>query len=85
MVKLNDSSHEALLDEYYDNYPVGVDTDYTFDTTANTAVLSFTWNVTGDEDNLLMLTWPHHRYVFVAFAVVLLVSVCASHSISYIE
>lgn len=64
LVKLNDSSHEALLDQYYENYPVSVDTDYTFDTDANTAVLSFTWNVTGDEDSLLMLTWPHHRCVF---------------------
>lgn len=61
MVKLNDPSHEALLDQYYTNYPVSVETDYSFDTDGETAMLRFTWTVSGDENNLLMLTWPHHR------------------------
>lgn len=61
MVKLNDSSHEALLDQYYTNYATGMLTDYAFDTDGVSAQLRFTWTVQGDQDNLLLLTWPHHR------------------------
>lgn len=59
MVKLNNTSHEAILDEYYANYPTGVTTDYSF--AGDTADLTFTWDVVGTASNLLMLTWPHHR------------------------
>lgn len=59
MVKLNSTSHEALLDQYHANYPTGVTTDYSF--SDDTADLKFTWNVTGTASDLLMLTWPHHR------------------------
>lgn len=59
MVKLNSTSHAALLDQYAATYPTGVTTDYTF--SGNSANLIFTWSVVGTASNLLMLTWPHHR------------------------
>ncbi|KAF5375528.1 hypothetical protein D9615_009199 [Tricholomella constricta] len=59
MVKLNAAGHEALLDQYSANYPRGVSTDY--DISGNVGTLRFTWTVTGNAANLLMLTWPHHR------------------------
>ncbi|KZP11846.1 glycoside hydrolase family 81 protein [Athelia psychrophila] len=64
MVKLNSTSHEALLDEYYANYPTGVTTDYSF--SGDTADLTFTWDVVGTASDLLMLTWPHHRIKMVS-------------------
>ncbi|TFY78172.1 hypothetical protein EWM64_g5840 [Hericium alpestre] len=60
VVKLNDPSHAATLDQYSANYPTAVDVDYAFPD-ANTGTLTFTWQVTGSASNLLMLTWPHHR------------------------
>ncbi|KZT36281.1 hypothetical protein SISSUDRAFT_1034970 [Sistotremastrum suecicum HHB10207 ss-3] len=59
VAKLNSTSHQPLLDQYAANYPTAVTTDYTF--SGDTATLSFTWTVTGNAANLLMLTWPHHR------------------------
>ncbi|RDB25146.1 putative endo-1,3(4)-beta-glucanase 2 [Hypsizygus marmoreus] len=59
LVKLNASGHEALLDQYYTNYPTGVATDY--DISGDVGTLRFTWTVQGNANNLLMLTWPHHR------------------------
>jgi endo-1,3(4)-beta-glucanase len=56
---LAQSSHKALLDQYYQNYPTSVGIDYSFTTTTGT--LLFNWNVVGNGANLLMLTWPHHR------------------------
>lgn len=61
MVKLNSTSHQPLLDQYHATYPTGVTTDYSF--SGNTSTLSFTWTVTGTASNLLMLSWPHHRYL----------------------
>lgn len=61
VVKLNSSSHKALLDQYVANYPTGVKTDYDFN--GDVGTLRFTWTVTGNAANLLMLTWPHHRCV----------------------
>jgi endo-1,3(4)-beta-glucanase len=61
VVKLNNTLHEALLDQYVANYPTGVTTDYTF--TGDLVDLTFTWAVMGTPSNLLMLTWPHHRWV----------------------
>lgn len=59
VVKLNSTSHQPLLDQYAANYPTGVTTDYSF--SGDSATLTFTWDVTGDADDLLMLSWPHHR------------------------
>lgn len=59
MVKLNSTSHQALLDQYSSNYATAVTTDYSF--SGDNANLIFTWNVIGTASNLLMLTWPHHR------------------------
>ncbi|KAG6882679.1 hypothetical protein C0993_009599, partial [Termitomyces sp. T159_Od127] len=59
VVKLNAPSHKALLDQYVANYPTGVNTDYDFN--GDVGTLRFTWTVTGNAANLLMLTWPHHR------------------------
>ncbi|KAG5352235.1 hypothetical protein C0989_003168 [Termitomyces sp. Mn162] len=61
VVKLNSPSHKAILDQYVANYPTGVSTDYDFN--GDVGTLRFTWTVTGNAANLLMLTWPHHRCV----------------------
>ncbi|THH05220.1 hypothetical protein EW146_g9962 [Bondarzewia mesenterica] len=55
MVKLNQTSHEALLDQYVANYPTAVETDYSFSSTDPTAILRFTWTVTGSPNDLLMI------------------------------
>ncbi|KAG6853670.1 hypothetical protein C0991_002469 [Blastosporella zonata] len=59
VVKVNAPGHQALLDQYSANYPTAVATDYDF--SGNVGTLRFTWTVTGNAANLLMLTWPHHR------------------------
>jgi endo-1,3(4)-beta-glucanase len=59
VAKLNDPAHQTTLDTYAPNYPTAVNTDYTF--SGDSATLSFTWTVTGNAGNLLMLTFPHHR------------------------
>ncbi|TRX92714.1 hypothetical protein FHL15_006388 [Xylaria flabelliformis] len=59
LVKLNDPSHKALLDQHYQVYPTTVGLDYSF--TDTTSTLIFNWNTIGDGSQLLMLTWPHHR------------------------
>ncbi|KAG6883475.1 hypothetical protein C0993_005963 [Termitomyces sp. T159_Od127] len=59
VVKLDSPSHKDLLDRYVANYPTGVTIDYDFD--GDVGTLRFTWAVTGNAANLLMLTWPHHR------------------------
>ncbi|KAI0064745.1 glycoside hydrolase family 81 protein [Artomyces pyxidatus] len=61
VVKLNDPSHKALLDQYVANFPTAVSTDYAFSSTSPQATLKFIWSVTGNASDLLMLTWPHHR------------------------
>lgn len=66
VVKLNDPSHQALLDQHAAVYPTGANVDYSF--TDTQATLKFIWTVQGDADNLLMLTWPHHRYVPLRFS-----------------
>jgi hypothetical protein len=59
LVELAQSSHKALLDQYYQVYPISVGLDYSF--TDTTGTLIFNWNTVGDSSKLLMLTWPHHR------------------------
>ncbi|GFP55649.1 hypothetical protein ACSS6W_008979 [Trichoderma asperelloides] len=59
VVRLVQSSHKALLDQYYTVYPTGVGLDYSFTTTQGTLI--FNYNTVGAGANLLMLTWPHHR------------------------
>ena len=59
LVMLAQSSHKALLDQYYQVYPVSVGLDYSFTDTNGT--LLFNWDTVGDGSKLLMLTWPHHR------------------------
>lgn len=59
LVKLNDASHKALLDQRYQVYPTAAALDYSFSGTTGTMV--FTWTTVGDAGSLLMLTWPHHR------------------------
>lgn len=60
LVMLNESMHKTLLDEHYQVYPVRQDFDYSF--TDTTGTLIFSWaTYGGDREDLLMLTWPHHR------------------------
>ncbi|EJD48972.1 glycoside hydrolase family 81 protein [Auricularia subglabra TFB-10046 SS5] len=66
LAKLDAAPHEATLDTYVANYATGVTTDYAFAGNGTTASLTFTWDVVGDENKLLMLTYPHHRRAMVA-------------------
>jgi endo-1,3(4)-beta-glucanase len=59
VVKLEDPIHKTILDEHYQIYPVSVGQTYGLSNTIGT--VSFRWNTVGNGDNLLMLTWPHHR------------------------
>lgn len=59
VVKLNQASHKALLDQYHSVYPTSVGLDYSFTTTTGTLI--FNYNTVGDGSQLLLLTWPHHR------------------------
>lgn len=59
LVMLNQTSDQALLNEYYQVYPTSVGLDYSF--TDTTGTLIFTWDTVGDGSDLLLLTWPHHR------------------------
>lgn len=61
LVKLNAAAHEALLDAHSTVYPTAVATDYDF--AGDVGTLRFTWTTQGTASNLLMLTWPHHRFV----------------------
>ncbi|KAA1468498.1 glycoside hydrolase [Dentipellis sp. KUC8613] len=63
MVKLNDPSHATLLDQKASNYPTGVNVDYSISSDNKIGTLYFTWSVSGSANDLLMLTWPHHRKV----------------------
>ncbi|KAJ6620302.1 glycosyl hydrolase family 81-domain-containing protein [Mycena sp. CBHHK59/15] len=54
-----ESTSQAVLDQYSANYPTSVALDYTF--SGDSATLSFTWNVVGNAAQLLHLSWPHHR------------------------
>ena len=53
-----DDGHKATLEKYYKTYPTAVSTDY--DISDSTGSLLFEWTTVGTDD-LLMLTWPHHR------------------------
>ncbi|KAH8817407.1 glycosyl hydrolase family 81-domain-containing protein [Xylogone sp. PMI_703] len=59
LVKLAQPGHKTLLDQHYQVYPTAAALDYSF--TDTTGTLSFIWTTVGDANNLLMLTWPHHR------------------------
>jgi endo-1,3(4)-beta-glucanase len=62
LVKLNAPGHRTLLDAHSAVYPTGVATDYDF--SGDIGTIRFTWTVQGEAgNNLLMLTWPHHRQV----------------------
>lgn len=63
VVKIDHSSHESTLDKYVSTYPTGVETSCLFSSDHHTAILRFTWSVVGNPNELLMMTWPHHRYV----------------------
>lgn len=59
LVMLADPSHQALLDQHSKIYPTAVGLDYAI--TDTTGTLTFNWTTVGTADDLLMLTWPHHR------------------------
>lgn len=59
IARLIAAAHEPTLDQYSGSYPTAVALDYAFD--GDSATMSFTWSVTGNASDLLMLTWPHHR------------------------
>ena len=59
MAYLTNSTYQTTLDTYAPNYPTAVNTDYTF--SGGNATLTFTYSVTGNASNLLILTFPHHR------------------------
>jgi len=59
VVKLSEAGHESLLDAHVDTYPTSVATSYSF--AGDGSTLTFTWAVKGTPNDLLMLTWPHHR------------------------
>ena len=62
IVKLRDPSHESTIDTYTSTYPTGSTLGYTF--SGSSATLTFTYTTVGTASQLLMLTWPHHRYVY---------------------
>lgn len=59
MAKINEPGHRTLLDAHSAVYPTGVATDYSF--SGLSATLSFEYTTEGSANDLLMLTWPHHR------------------------
>jgi endo-1,3(4)-beta-glucanase len=61
MVKLPKPEHKELLDTYSQTYPTSASTDYSFAKDGSTGTLSLSWSGIGSGQNLLMLTWPHHR------------------------
>lgn len=75
MVKLSDPAHERILNDYAGTYPKSVDTGFLYSSTDSTAILRFTWSVVGNSAELLMMTWPHHRYAL--FVVMILTSYSA--------
>ncbi|KAH8928622.1 glycoside hydrolase family 81 protein [Atractiella rhizophila] len=76
IAKLQAAGHEATLDQYYQNYATAVTTDYSF--SGDSATLTFSWAVTGNANQLLHLTWPHHRVSLQG------ASILPSSSISYL-
>lgn len=56
---LKDPSHKVLLDQHYQVYATSVGLDYSFTDTQGTML--FNWQTVGNGNDLLMLTWPHHR------------------------
>ena len=59
LAKLLDDAHKDTLDKYHKTFPTAVMTDYEIND--STGSLIFEWTTTGADDELLMLTWPHHR------------------------
>ena len=61
--KLKEASQEAILDQYANTYATGLTMAYTV--VNNVAVTTWTWSVVGNAGDLLILSWPHHRSLFI--------------------
>lgn len=68
MVKLKEAGYEGLLDAHSNTYPIGLKMSYAVKGDISTQ--TWRWNVVGDPTNLLMLCWPHHRYVMICLCCV---------------
>lgn len=62
VVKLNDPSHATLLDAHSSVYATSLAIDDNI--SGDTGTLTYTWTTVGTASNLLLLTFPHHRYAF---------------------
>jgi endo-1,3(4)-beta-glucanase len=59
IAKVQDPAQEAVLDAHKGTYPTGL--DFRYAVAGDTATLTWTWDVVGNADELLMLSWHHHR------------------------
>jgi len=60
LAKVVEASQEAILDTHSSPYPTGVSMSYSV--VQNAATVTWKWDVVnGIENDLLMLSWPHHR------------------------
>ncbi|KAI9277913.1 glycosyl hydrolase family 81-domain-containing protein, partial [Umbelopsis sp. AD052] len=61
MALLNETSQEAILDQYVGAYPTGLTMSYAV--SGNTSTQTWKWSTAGTSSTLLTLSWPHHRKV----------------------
>jgi endo-1,3(4)-beta-glucanase len=59
MALLNETSQEAILDQYVGTYATGLTMSYAI--SGNTSTQTWQWTTAGTSSNLLLLSWPHHR------------------------
>jgi endoglucanase Acf2 len=59
MALLNETSQEAILDQYVGAYPTGL--AMTYAVSGNTSTQTWKWSTAGTSSSLLTLSWPHHR------------------------
>ncbi|KAG2186363.1 hypothetical protein INT43_002801, partial [Umbelopsis isabellina] len=61
MALLNQTSQEAILDQYVGTYATGLTMSYAV--SGNTSTQTWQWSTVGTSSNLLLMSWPHHRKV----------------------
>jgi len=59
--KLTEASQEAILDQHYNTFATGLDMTYTV--AGDVSTQTWAWEVEGNANDLLLLSWPHHRKV----------------------
>lgn len=60
LAKVYEESQEQILDAHAETYPLGVTMSY--EVNGDQSIMNWEWDVVGDPNNLLVLSWPHHRY-----------------------